>query len=83
MKRSTQKILPESITHLGKLSLSEGRTVVKCICECNQSGRRVVFDPWPVARSTTSCLWRVYLQRKRVAMVSAALRHKNHSPGAS
>ena len=33
------------------LLLSEGRTVVKCICECNQSGRRVVFNPEPVAMS--------------------------------
>ena len=36
-----------------KLLLSEGGTVVKCICECHQSGRRVVFDPEPVAISTT------------------------------
>ena len=35
--------------------LSEGRTVVKCICECNQSGRSVVFDSEPVAMSTTFC----------------------------
>ena len=34
------------------LLLSEGRTVVKCICECNQSGRRVVFNPKPVAMVT-------------------------------
>ena len=40
-----------------KLLLSEGRTVVKCICECNQSGLRVVFDPEPVAMSTTFCVW--------------------------
>ena len=33
------------------LLLPEGRTVVKCICECNQSGRRVVFNPLPLAMS--------------------------------
>ena len=33
----------------------ELRTVVKCICECHQSGRRVVLDPEPVAMSTASC----------------------------
>ena len=62
--------------------LSEGRTVVKCICECNQSGRRVVFDPEPVAVSTTFC-GGVFLQPKRVAIVSSALRHKIHPLGAS
>ena len=29
--------------------LSEGWTIVKCICEFNQSGCRVVFYPKPVA----------------------------------
>ena len=38
-----------------ELLLSEGRTVVKCICECNQSGRRVVFYPEPVTMSVTFC----------------------------
>ena len=33
--------------------LSEGRTVVKCSREWNQNGRGVVFDPGPVAMSTT------------------------------
>ena len=33
--------------------LSVGRTVVKCICECNQSGRRVFFYSETVAMSTT------------------------------
>ena len=38
------------------LLLSEGRTVVKCICEYNQSGRGAVFDPEPAfATSTTFC----------------------------
>ena len=42
------------------LLLSEGRTIVKCICEsgsgceCSQSGRRIVIYPKPVAMSTTS-----------------------------
>ena len=35
--------------------LSVGRTVVKCICECDQSGHSVVFDPEPVDMSTTFC----------------------------
>ena len=35
----------------------EGRTVVKCICECNQSGCRVSFYPEPVAMSTTFSGW--------------------------
>ena len=35
--------------------LSEGRTVVKSISECNQSGRRVVFYLESVAMSTTFC----------------------------
>ena len=61
--------------------LSEGRTVVKCICECNQSGRRVAFYSEPVAMSTTSCAC-VFLQHKRVVIVSAALRHESHSLGA-
>ena len=39
------------------LLLSEGRTVVKCICECNQSGRRVIFYPEPFAMSTSFCAW--------------------------
>ena len=39
------------------LLLSEGRTVVKSICECNQSGRMVIFYPEPVAMSTTFCGW--------------------------
>ena len=38
-----------------QLLLSEGRTVVKCISECNQRGRRVVFGSEPVAMSTTFC----------------------------
>ena len=42
------------------LLLSKGRTVVKCICECNQSGRRVVFYPEPVAMPTTFCGWNVF-----------------------
>ena len=49
----TQQMLASVIQYL----LSEGRTVVKCICECNQSGRRVVLDPEPVAMSTTFCVW--------------------------
>ena len=65
------------------LLLSEGRTVVKCISECNQSGCRLVFDPEPVAMSTNYCAWSVFLQRKRVVIVSAALCHESHSPGAS
>ena len=36
-----------------KLLVSEGRTVIKCLCECHQSRRRVVFDPELVAMSTT------------------------------
>ena len=56
---------------LPPLLLSEGRTVVKCICEWNQSGRGVVFDPQPVAMETTFCVWSVFLQRKRVVIVSA------------
>ena len=57
------------------LFLSEGRTVVKCVSECNQSGRRIVFGPEPVAMSTTVCASSV--------VVSAALRHESHSPCAS
>ena len=30
-------------------------TVIKCICVCSQSGHIVVFDPEPVAMSTTFC----------------------------
>ena len=45
------------------LLLSKGQTVVKinafvnkgADCECNQSRRRVVFYPEPVAMSTTFC----------------------------
>ena len=55
------------------LLLSEERTVVKCICECNQSGRRVVFYPEPGAVSTTFCGWSVNLQRKRVVIVFSSL----------
>ena len=51
------------------LLLSEGRTVVKCICECNQSGRRVVFDPDSVAMSATFCGWSNALWRKPVVIV--------------
>ena len=69
------------------LLLSEGLTHCKMHCECNQCGRRVVFDPELVAMSTTfvrravgvECL----VQRKRVVVVSAALRHESHSPRAS
>ena len=63
--------------------LSEGQTVVKCICECNQIGRRVVFDSETVAMSTTFCAWSVFLQCKRVVTVSAALCHESHFLGVS
>ena len=39
------------------LLLSVGQIVVKCIWECNQSGRSVVFNPEPIAMSTTSCVF--------------------------
>ena len=41
-----------------ELLLSERRTVVKCICESNQSRHWVVFYPEPVAMSTTFSGWR-------------------------
>ena len=43
---------------------SEGRTVVKCIREYNQSVHRVVFDTEPVAMSTTFCALLFLLQCK-------------------
>ena len=46
---------------------------------CNQSGGRiVVFDPEPVAMSTTFC--KRLLQRKLDLIVSAALRHRRVLP---
>ena len=57
------------------LLLSEGRTVVKCICESNQSGRRVGFDPEPVAICQQLSVGGVFLQPKHVVIVSAALCH--------
>ena len=50
----TSLLLPDIGMFL-PLLLSERQTVVKCICECNQSGRRVVFDPELVAMSTAFC----------------------------
>ena len=44
-------------TSLLEICTSCRRTVVKCICECNQSGRRVVFDPEPVVISTAFCAY--------------------------
>ena len=40
----------------GKPCHTSAKLDVKCICECNQSGRRAVFDQLSV---------RVFLQRKR------------------
>ena len=40
--------------------LSDGWTAVKYIYECNQSGRRVVFYPEPVAMSTNFCWCSVF-----------------------
>ena len=42
----------------------------------------VVFDPEPVAMSTTFCGY-VFLQPERVVIVSAALCHESHSLDAS
>ena len=39
------------------LLLSKGRTVVKYICECNQSMHKVVFDPEPVVISIAFCAY--------------------------
>ena len=66
-------------TDTNELLLSEQRTVVKCICKCNQSDLRVVFDPEPVVMSTTFCAW-CFCAR---CYCSAALTHESHSPGAS
>ena len=58
MYSATKFLCEVSIYVLQKLILlllSEGRTVVKCICECNQRGRRVLFDPEPVTISVAFC----------------------------
>ena len=51
------------------LLLSQGQTVVKRICECNQSGRGVVFYPEPVAMSRTWRRVECLLHRKHVVIV--------------
>ena len=52
------------------LLLSKGWTIAKCICECNKSGRRVVFEPEAVAMSTSFCASCVFLQPERVVSFS-------------
>ena len=59
--------------------MSEGQTVVKCICEYNQSGRRVVFDLEPV--NNVLCMEGL-LQPECVVTVLAALQARRRSfPG--
>ena len=55
------------------LLLSKGQTVVKCICECNQSRRRVIFDPKPVAMSTVIYGCRGVLRSKDMFRMSHML----------
>ena len=62
-------------THLdGQTSLrvkikNSSMKVEKCICEWNQSGRRVVFYPQPVAMSTTLRCVECLLHREHVVIV--------------